>query len=145
MEIIIKNDRRILVNEDKKELDISDGIIIQYIGTYYKPKKDTINMFDIEENKCKFIGKIETSRGDITGTTGIYIIPLYILENNTLEWIKIANYTPPKKKYFLYPHLLMLPEKYYHYRPQYFLHTCEEANLIDFSNVTKTINLDYDN
>ena len=143
MEIIIKNNRRILVNEYKKDLDISDGIIIQYTGIYYKPKIESVNIYDMNENECQFIGKIETSRADITGITGIYIIPLYLLDNTTIEWIKIDNYEQPKNKYFLYPHLLMLAEKYYHYKPLYFLHMCEKPNLDDFANVTKTINLYY--
>jgi hypothetical protein len=142
MEIIDKNNRRVLLNLDKNEVDISDGVIIEYTGIYYKSRKDKTNIIDIDEYECKFVGKIETSRGDQYGTTGIYIVPLYLFDNANLEWVKIDNYKPPKKKYFLYPHLLMLPDKYYHYKPLYFLHTCKPTNLDIFYHVVKTISLD---
>jgi hypothetical protein len=140
MHIIIKNDRRILIKDNNEELDISDGTIIEYTGMNYKPKLDGINIYDIDECETKFIGKIETNRGDSDGITGIYVVPLYMWN---LEWIKISNYQPPKNKYFLYPHLLMLPDKYYHYYPLYFLHTCETVTLDKVNNITSTIKLDF--
>lgn len=142
MQIIIKNNTRILIKENKDELDISDGTIIEYTGIHYKPKLDGINIYDIDECEARFIGKIETNRGDSDGITGIYVVPLYMWN---LEWIKIVNYEPPKNKYFLYPHLLMLPDKYYHHQPLYFLHTCEKSDLNEFTNITKMIDLDYIN
>jgi hypothetical protein len=51
--------------------------------------------------------------------------------------MKINDYERPSEKYFLYPHLLMLPETYYHSKPLYFLHTCENRSLSDFNNITK--------
>lgn len=140
MEIIIKDNKRILVQEDKTELDISNGSIIEYIGIHYKCKKDTINIYDIDEFETRFIGKIDSDRGDSKGTTGIYISPLFLWTN---EWIKIINYMPPKNKYFLYPHLLMLPDKYYHHQPLYFLHTCKPVILDRLNNIIKTVELDF--
>ena len=145
MKIIIKNNKRILVNYDKKEVDISDDTIIEYIGIYYKPKTNSVNIQDINVSECRFIGKIEISKKDKVETIGIYIMPLYLWDKATFEWVKINNYEPPKNKYFLYPHLLMLPDKYYHHRPLYFLHTCKQIDLSKFTNVTKTINLHYIN
>lgn len=139
MQIIIKNYQRILIN-DNKELDISDGKIIQYTGIYYKPKN---KFFEIIEIETKFIGKIESQRAHANEPIGIYIIPLYMWNNKNFEWMRITNYEAPKNKYFLYPHLLMLPNNYYHNQPLYFLHTCEETNVINFNNITKTIDLHY--
>ena len=154
MNIEIKNNRRILVNEDKEELDISDGTIIEYTGIYYKSKSisknenkneniNIQNIYVMDEIECKFVGKIETSRANASGITGIYIIPLYLFDSSNCEWVRISNYREPKNKYFLYPHLLMLPEKYYHYKPLYFLHTCKQTDFFKQSNIIKTINLDY--
>jgi hypothetical protein len=58
------------------------------------------------------------------------------------EWNKIDNYSPPKQKYFLYPHLLMLPGEYYNFHPLYYLHTCENKSLDEFKNINKFISLD---
>ena len=95
----------------------------------------------MEEIENTFVGIVETYRADISGPTGIYVAPLYMYEKETDEWLKIENYEKPIKKYFLYPHLLMLPGKYYHYKPLYFLHTCENIDINDFSNVTKPVYL----
>lgn len=148
MKITSKNNKRILVYKDKKnkkKVDISDGNIIQYTGIYYKSKTNNSDIYTLNESKTKFIGKIITNRGDSIGITGIYIEPLYMLDKNICEWVKINNYEPPKNKYFFYPHLLMLPDKYYHHKPLYFLHTCEQSDLSDFFYVNKTIDLDYIN
>ena len=139
MQIIIKNNQRILINEHK-QIDISDEKIIKYTGIYYKPKNQFFEMIEIE---TKFIGKIESQRGNADGPTGIYIIPLYMRNYTNFEWMRILNYEAPKNKYFLYPHLLMLPNNYYHNQPLYFLHTCEEVNVNEFNNITKTIDLHY--
>lgn len=134
MHIIYNQNKRILINDANQELDISDGSIIQYTGIYYTPEK---------EIETQFIGKIETSRANSKETTGIYIVPLYLWNNNTFEWLKIDNYQPPKNKYFLYPHLLMLPNIVYHCHPLYFLHTCQSANFNDYEKITKTTSLHY--
>jgi hypothetical protein len=142
MRIIIKDNRRILIKDNNEELEINNGSIIEYMGMNYKPKLDGINIYDIDECETRFIGKIETDRAVSEEITGIYVLPLYMWD---LEWIKISNYQTPKNKYFLYPHLLMLPDKYYHYYPLYFLHTCEAAKLDKLNNITKTIALEFMN
>jgi hypothetical protein len=141
MQIVIINNKRILIKDNDEQLDISDEKIIQYTGIFYKPKEENrISIYDVDIVETKFIGKVETYRAASDEITGIYIVPLYLLDK---EWIKIGNYVSPKNKYFLYPHLLMLPGKYYHYYPLYFLHTCEPAYLNEFTNITKTIDLHY--
>ena len=142
MRIITKDNKRILIKDDATVVDVSDGCIIQYTAIHYVPKN---HLYEINEVETRFIGKIETERSNQTETTGIYIIPLYVWLNKTFEFVRITNYSAPKNKYFLYPHLLMLPEKRYHYQPIYFLHTVEPANLKNYTNVTKTIDLDYIN
>ncbi len=142
MKIIIKENHRLLVKDDATIVDISDGHIIQYRGVHYKPKNIH---FEITEEETNFIGKIETQRSVETQITGIYVVPMYVWNNKTFEWLKITNYEPPKNKYFLYPHLLMLPNTQYYYQPLYFMHTCETANLKNYEKITKTINLEYIN
>lgn len=142
MKIVKREDHRILVKDDATIVDISDGHIIQYRGIHYMPKN---KHFEIVEEETNFIGKIETQRADDTQITGIYVVPMYVWNNKTFEWLKIANYEPPKNKYFLYPHLLMLPHTRYHYQPLYFMHTCEKADLKNYKEITKTIDLEYIN
>lgn len=142
MQIINRGNNRILIKDDNKEVDISDSSIIEYDGIYYKNVENTIvNMVDI---KTKFIGKVDCNRSDETGITGIYIIPLYLFNIKNNEWNKISNreFPIPKQKYFLYPHLLMLPDKYYNYKPLYFLNTCENISLDNFNNITELIHLE---
>jgi hypothetical protein len=50
-----------------------------------------------------------------------------------VKWHKIINYKLPNKKYFYYPHLLMLPETYYHFQPLYFFQTIESISLDEFT------------
>jgi hypothetical protein len=52
------------------------------------------------------------------------------------KWHKIINYKLPDRKYFYYPHLLMLPETYYHFQPLYFFHTVEQVSLAEFEKNT---------
>ena len=139
MKIIKINKKRILIKENKEidkeidkeinknEIDISNGNIVEYTGIYYKNIKNIIKLIKIE---TKFIGVIENHkyRHD-TGIIGIYIKPLFIYYND--RWNKIINYKDPIYKYFFYPHLLVLPDKYYHYHPLYFIDTIENKNLID--------------
>lgn len=138
MQIIIKHGIRLLIKDSGEQIDVSDGSIIQYTAMHYKPRQNDTNIID--QIETKFIGKVETNRADYEGITGIYVRPLYLWDS---EWTQISNYTPPKNKYFAYPHLLMVPGKYYHYYPLYFLHTCIPADLSDFTNVKKTIALDF--
>ena len=140
MKIIIKNNNRILVKDDGNEIRVNDGDIVQYNGVYYK---DIINeIVHIAEIETSFIGIVETQkyRRD-EGIQGIYIKPLYIWSIINREWNKINDFEPPNTKYFLYPHLLMLPTKYYHFKPLYFLHTCKNCSLYDFNNIKKEFSL----
>ena len=54
------------------------------------------------------------------------------LSKDNIKWHKITNYRSPTNKYFYYPHLLMLPQHDYHYKPLYFTHTIENISLEDF-------------
>jgi hypothetical protein len=141
MKITKINNKRELLKDDGKIVNISDGYIIQYQGIYYKKINEII---DFAEIKTMFIGVIECDRYRYdTGITGIYIKPLYIWNNMQYRWNKIINYKEPKFKYFLYPHLLMLPDTYYNYKPLYFMETCENKDLNEFNN-TQSIEGEFD-
>ena len=143
MKIIIKNNYRILVKDDGYEVNINDGNVVEYTGLYYNHIKNEIaNLSEIETS---FIGIIETQRSREDIIQGIYIKPLYIWSKVSSEWMKINDYKPPVTKYFLYPHLLMLPETHYHYKPLYFLHTCKNRSLSDFNNIRKEFSLGKEN
>ena len=140
MKIIVKNNYRMLIKDDGSEVNINDGTVVEYIGVYYKYIKNEIidTIFKIETT---FIGIVETQRSSEGIIQGIYIKPLYIWSMVGREWMKINDYKFPNQKYFLYPHLLMLPETHYHFRPLYFLHTCKNRDLSDFNNITKEFSL----
>ena len=141
MKIIKKNNNyRVLVKDDESEVNINDGDVVEYIGVYYNHIKNEIidTIFKIETT---FIGIVETQRSSEDIIQGIYIKPLYIWSIVGREWMKINDYKFPNQKYFLYPHLLMLPETHYHFRPLYFLHTCKNRALSDFNNITKEFSL----
>jgi len=139
MKIIIKNNCRILVKDNGNEVNINDGDVVEYNGIYYKYIENEIaNVFGIE---TAFVGIVESERSNQDGFQGIYIKPLYIWSIVGREWMKINDYKFPNQKYFLYPHLLMLPETHYHFRPLYFLHTCKNRALSDFNNITKEFSL----
>jgi hypothetical protein len=38
-------------------------------------------------------------------------------------------------------YILMLLDQYYHYKPLYFLHTCEPINFAEFDNIIETFAL----
>ena len=136
MKIIKTEKKRILIKENKNNkngIDISNGNIIEYTGIYYKNIKDIIKLIKIE---TKFIGIIENHKYRYdTGIIGIYIKPLFIYYDD--KWNKIINYKEPKNKYFFYPHLLVLPDKYYHYHSLYFIDSIENKNLIDIHNFSE--------
>ena len=141
MEIVTINNTRILIKENGIKVSINDGDIIQYTGIYYKKINDIVRAVQIETT---FVGIIETYRyrHDI-GVSGIYIKPLYIWDIINNEWLKIVNLNPPATKYFLYPHLLMLPQHMYGLSyPLNFLHTCENPSSDEFINIKKEFNLD---
>lgn len=134
-----------LIKEDSKEVNITDGQIIQYSGIYYKKMVE-----DEIDNKAEietvFIGRVECNKfHHETGYQGIYVMPLYIWSIIQLKWLKIINLEYPKPKYFLYPHLLLLPEIICNYKSIYKLHTCENKKLEDFAYVTDTIELQLPN
>lgn len=142
MIILLKNSNRILIKENGTEVNINDGTIIEYTGIYYKTINDIVKIVKIETT---FIGIVEGCRSKYdTGIEGIYFKPLYILDLMNNEWYKIVNLDPPKTKYFIYPHLLMLsqhntyPSGYY---PLYLLNTCKNESLDKFINIQKSFNL----
>ena len=136
MKIILDIGIRTLIKDDNAMLRINDGDIVKYTGIYYQ--SDTNNITPLQ-TELPFIGKIwgERSRYD-TGITGIYIDPLYVFYVDN-KWHKIINYKLPNKKYFYYPHLLMLPDATYNFQPLYFLHTIENISLDEFEKNTPNI------
>jgi len=144
MKITGDNEYRILTKDDNTIHRICDNDIVKYTGIYYIP--DQSNSLLRQQTEATFIGKIECERSrHDTGTTGIYISPMYILydsdktETDAKRWYRITNYQPPSQKYFYYPHLLMLPGSFYHYLPLYFLHTVENISLSEFETTTSDI------
>lgn len=140
MQIINKNTHRILVKDNGSEVDITDEAIIQYTGIYYKHINDIIRRIEIETT---FIGIVEgeKSRHD-SGIIGIYVKPLYIWNIMHGEWNKINNFTIPKTKYFLYPHLLTLPNYTYADYHLNYLMTCENKSIHELTDVNKEFTLD---
>jgi hypothetical protein len=140
MIIIIENNNRILIKDNKEKININDGSIIQYTGIYYKIINDIIEMVKIETT---FIGSVECDKYiHYSGICGIYVKPLYIWDKINNEWKKIINYKPPTNKYFLYPHLLIIPTHLNYGSYQlYFLDTCINKSLDEFINITTTITL----
>jgi hypothetical protein len=134
-----------LIKEDSKEVNITDGQIIQYSGIYYKKMVDD-EIYNKAEIETTFIGKVECNKyHHETGYQGIYVMPLYIWSIIQYKWLKIINLEYPKPKYFLYPHLLLLPEINCNYKSIYKLHTCDNRKLEDFAYVTDTIELQLPN
>lgn len=138
MRILFKNGLRTLIKDCGSKINISDGQIIVYTGVYYKTINDIIKTVEFETS---FAGKVRCERYDINiGTTGIYVDPLFIFNIMHNKWKKIEKpKTANNYKYFLYPHLLMLPGNFYHFRPLYTLHTVENQSLSlsDFDHITE--------
>jgi len=130
-------------NEDDNkgnEVNISNGEIIKYTGIYYKIINDIDYYAKVE---TAFIGKIECEKSTPhDGLTGIYVKPLYIWDKLNSKWKKIKEYKFPTNVYFLYPHLLQLPNRESSKYPLYFLHTCENTNLDEYLHVTEEFKLD---
>ena len=141
MKIIIKNNTRLLVKDDGSKVNIENGDAVEYFGVYYNYTKNEI--CHIFEKETKFVGIVETQRSQEGIIQGIYIKPIYIWSIVNGEWLKINDYKPPVTKYFLYPHLLMLPEMDYPNPNKYlyFLHTCHNIELSDFNSITKEFSL----
>ena len=165
MKIVTDIGDRVLTKDDNTMHRISDGEIIKYTGIYYLPEPNNSIPLEIETT---FIGKIECERyNHHSGISGIYINPLYIFYDDSNgqgnkkcnisqefaeqrgdahfteftegKWHKIINYKSPSQKYFYYPHLLMLPETYYHFQPLYFFNTVESISLAEFEKNTPNI------
>ena len=147
MQIIRENKQRMLIQKDGKKVNVHNGSYLQYTGIHYTPVSsldvktdiywyDDIPLLDLRENERKFVGIVESYRYRCdVGIQGIYIRPLYIWNEDTLEWNKIVNYKKPKNKYFLYPHLLMLPGHGYYNMPLYSLHTCKNVDIHRFAEI----------
>jgi hypothetical protein len=140
MEIIYRDNNRILVKDSNEEINIKDNNIILYTGIYYKPSNQIAPIAEIETS---FIGIIECDKFRYDeGVTGIYVKPLYIWDKIMYEWKKIINYENPKKKYFYYPHLLSLPNiESSNFLPIYKLNTCINVDFKDYENIDKTFDL----
>lgn len=141
MQITIKNNKNILIKDNNEEVNIDKGEIIEYNGIYYKTINNILNIVNIE---TLFIGVIDSYRYKYdTGITGIYIKPMYIWNIIDNEWNRIINYESPKNKYFLYPHLLSLPQYNYDYKSLNFLNTCINKSLDDIININININKEF--
>jgi len=133
----INNDRILYYGANK--ININDNQILEYTAYYYRNTNDNIN---IQSEETQFVGKVVCHRSYYEdGITGIYIDPLFVYSKTKNNWLKIINYTVPTSKYFYYPHLLMLPDKYYNFYPLYFLHKCISTDLCRFNNITDTFDL----
>ena len=142
MQIILDtNNNRVLVKDNVERVNINNGDIIEYTGIYYKTINDIVSTVEI---RTAFIGAVDFSRSTTdTGIEGIYVKPLYIRDNIRHEWNKIVNYKPREDMSFLYyPHLLLLPDVYHEHFPLYFLHTCKNKRLTDYSHICKCFALD---
>ena len=115
------NDNQDVIEPNK--IDISDGELVKYTALYYPDKTDLIQ----KQVETQFIGKIHGHHWHYQyGYTGIYIEPEYIYIDD--QWKTISNYTYPKTKYFVYPHLLVDKTLHYHHAHGLdFLHTIEET------------------
>lgn len=140
MNIVENNNHRVLIKENQTEVSINDGDILQYTGIYYKQINDIVRTVEIETT---FVGVVESSKYRYdSGTTGIYVKPLYIWDIVHNEWYKIVGLTIPQTKYFKYPHLLSLPNHSQHCSPLQALNNCENKSLDDFVDVAKPFYLD---
>jgi hypothetical protein len=136
------NNDRLLINGEKK-ININDEEILEYTGCYYR---NTNNHASFNWEETQFIGKVSCHRSfHEDGITGIYIHPLFIYSKSKNQWLKIINYIQPTSKYFYYPHLLLLPDKFYNFHPLYFLHTCINTDLSRFENINDTFDLFIEN
>lgn len=130
---------RILVKDGGSCVSVENNAIVEYTAIYYRQSKSSENIYTTINFERKFIGCVECHRSNEENITGIYIKPLYMLVDE--KWYKITNYQNPRYKYFLYPHLLMLPGEYYHYKPIYTLDTIKNISLDGLDD--GTIELEY--
>jgi hypothetical protein len=133
-------ENRVLIKDDDGTcVDVKNNAIVEYTGIYYRKSQSCENVHAHINFERRFIGCVECHRSNEDKITGIYIKPLYMLINK--KWYKIKNYQSPRYKYFLYPHLLMLPGEYYHYKPIYTLDTIKNISLYGLD--AGTIELEY--
>jgi len=142
MKIELFNNKLVLLKKNKMKINIDIGNIIKYTGHFYD---NTSTFANLKYVRTLFIGVVENYRYNCEeGYTGIYVKPLYVWNINDLGWNKIINYKQPREKYFLYPHLLHLPEFYYHFQPLHYLHTCINVYLKDYDDIiVRTIELEH--
>jgi len=160
MKIIDKNNKRYLIKDDNSEINISDGQYIKYTGIYYKNNYNLEDiettfygvieccryrhdlgitgiyikpLYILLNNKMnlsehlfldkKLLSDMNVKENNLNASSS----SIFVSENT---FFKIINYDYPKEKYFLYPHLLMLPETYHYSKPLYFLDTVENITYI---------------
>jgi hypothetical protein len=141
MQLFKINNTLTLHKENGQLVKVDEGNIIKYTARYYN---DTSNLQDFTYTPTQFIGIVSNYRfNQDEGYTGIYVRPLYVWNKNESDWNKIINLPRyPPHKYFVYPHLLMLPEFYYCFHPLPFLHTCENVLLKDYTHVVRTMDIE---
>jgi hypothetical protein len=127
------NEARRLIKDDNTQIQIGDKQLVEYKG--FQHSRNENGFLSI----CTiFIGVVECPKIKNYETVGIYIKPMYVLIDN--QWHKIINYVEPRTKYFLYPHLLVLPDEYYNYKPLYTLDTIK--NISELPNTSLEIELE---
>ena len=138
-----QRNNRILHQDNGDLVNINNGAIIQYTGIYYKTINEIVKMVEI---RTSFVGSVDwgkTGTGTDTGVSGIYVNPLYIYDNIRGEWNKLVYFKQRTDISVLYyPHLLLLPGIYSMDLPLYFLQTCKNKSLDDFSEIYKCFSLD---
>ena len=102
MEITESHEKRFLSIPGKPQINISDGAIVKYIGYYWT------DFGKYEKTDCEFVGEVVCVKVTQYTYNGIYIKPLY--KKSGTSWKKFTEYEEPTSKYFVYPHLLILPD-----------------------------------
>jgi len=130
----------ILIKDNSEIVNFDANNIIKYTAKYYNGLRlSNERDYIITE----FIGVVQNYRyNQDEGYTGIYVRPLHVWNTIYHQWNKIINYKDPTEKYFLYPHLLQLPQCYYHSHPLHYLQTCQKASIYNYDYIVSTICLD---
>jgi len=124
-----------LIKDDNSTIDFTFNETFKYTGIHYRKKENPDNIHDLDEIAVPFIGRYITYKGekpyynlDIT-IRGVYLKPEYIFLEN--EWHKIVNLEKPKRKYFLYPHLICTSslDAPYHNKPLSYASSIEKISL----------------
>ena len=141
MQFLKINNRLTLHKENGQMVNVDEGDVITYTARYYNVSQNVhLRTYTVTD----FIGIVTDYRyNQDEGYTGIYVQPFYVWNTLENEWNKIVNLSPyPQHQYFVYPHLLMLPQFDYHYHPLYFLHTCENVALQDYTHCNRTMDIE---